>query len=61
MYEGKTRFEQNKTMDSFYMSILREALDGDDPEDDSKARSFLCRDTRDEPPLAIRYCYPTGN
>ena len=58
VYEGKTGFKQNKTMDSFCMSILREDLDGDYPEDDSKARSLLCRDTRDEFPLTIRYCYP---
>jgi len=41
VYEGKTRFRPNTTLDSLYMSILQEAFGGDDPVDDSKVRSVL--------------------
>ncbi|KAF9642220.1 hypothetical protein BDM02DRAFT_2477464 [Thelephora ganbajun] len=40
-HEGRTRFRPNKTLDSLYMSILQEAFDDDDSEDDSKVRSVL--------------------
>ncbi|KAF9646639.1 hypothetical protein BDM02DRAFT_3171398, partial [Thelephora ganbajun] len=39
--EGKTRFKENTTLDSLYMSILQEAFGDDDPEDDHKTRSVL--------------------
>ncbi|KAF9646625.1 hypothetical protein BDM02DRAFT_3255200, partial [Thelephora ganbajun] len=41
VHEGKTRFKPDTTLDSLYMSILREAFGGDDQEDDPKARSVL--------------------
>ena len=41
VYEGKTRFKPNTTLDSLYMSILQEAFGDDDPEDDQKTRSVL--------------------
>ena len=41
LYEGKTRLKPNKTLDSPYKPIPREVFDGDNPEDDSKARSVL--------------------
>ena len=41
VFEGKTRFTANATLDSLYTSILQEAF-GDDPEDDPKVRSVLC-------------------
>ena len=39
--EGKTRFKADTTLDSLYTSILQEAFDGSDPEDDCMARSVL--------------------
>ena len=39
--EGKTKITPNTTLDLLYMSILQEAFDDDDPEDDSEARSVL--------------------
>jgi hypothetical protein len=39
--EGKTKLNENTTLDSLYMSILREAFGQDDPEDDPKIRSVL--------------------
>jgi len=39
--EGKTEFKAHTTLDSLYMSILQEAFDSDDPEDDPKIRSVL--------------------
>jgi len=39
--EGKTRFKADTTLDSLYTSILQEAFDGNDPEDDHVARSVL--------------------
>ena len=40
-FEGKTEFKDNETLDSLYMSILREAFGGDDPENDIRVRSIL--------------------
>ena len=40
-FEGKTKFSADKTLDSLYMSILRQAFGDDDPEDDPKIRSIL--------------------
>ena len=40
-FEGKTEFKDNKTLDSLYTSILREAFGGDDPEGDLRVRSIL--------------------
>ena len=39
--EGKTEFKDNETLDSLYTSILREAFDSDDPENDLRVRSVL--------------------
>ena len=39
--EGKTEFKPRTTLDSLYTSILQEAFDSDDPEDDPKIRSVL--------------------
>ena len=41
MYEGKTRFGPNATLDSLYGSILQEAFGDDYPEDVPKTRSIL--------------------
>ena len=41
VYEGKTKFNPNKTLDSLYMSILQEAFGDDHPEDDPKIHSIL--------------------
>ena len=41
VFEGKTRFTTNTTLDSLYTSILRDAFGDDDPEDDAKVRSVL--------------------
>ena len=41
VYEGKTRFKLNSTLDSLYMSILQAAFGDDDPEDDPKICSVL--------------------
>ena len=41
VFEGKTRFTTNTTLDSLYMSILQDAFGDDDPEDDAKVRSVL--------------------
>ncbi|KAF9786393.1 hypothetical protein BJ322DRAFT_784345 [Thelephora terrestris] len=40
-FEGRTKLKANTTLDSLYMSILREAFSDDDPEDDLKLRSVL--------------------
>ncbi|KAF9646738.1 hypothetical protein BDM02DRAFT_3063999, partial [Thelephora ganbajun] len=39
--EGKIKLKANTTLDSLYMSILQEAFDDDDPEDDHRTRSVL--------------------
>ena len=39
--EGKTKFKANAMLDSLYMSILKEAYGGDDPENDPRVRSIL--------------------
>ena len=41
VYEGRTRFNHNTTLDSLYMSILQAAFGDDDPEDDRRVRSVL--------------------
>ena len=41
VYEGKTKFKSNITLDSLYRSILQEAFGDDDPGDDPKVRSVL--------------------
>ena len=41
VYEGKTRFKVNTTLDLLYTSILQEAFGDDDPEGDQKFRSVL--------------------
>ena len=41
VHEGKTKFMQNTTLDSLYMSILREAFGEDDPGDDPKIPSVF--------------------
>jgi len=41
VWEGKTKFKADTTLDSLYMSILQEAFGDDDPEDDPKVRSVL--------------------
>ena len=41
VFEGKTKFRANATLDSLYVSILQEAFGDDDPEDDPKVRSVL--------------------
>ena len=39
--EGKAKFKANATLDSLYMSILKEAYGSDDPEKDPRVRSIL--------------------
>jgi hypothetical protein len=41
LWEGKTKFKANMTLDSLYTSILQDIFGDDDPEDDSKLRSIL--------------------
>ena len=41
VYEGKTKFKPNATLDSLYMSILQDAFGDDDPEDDQIHCSVL--------------------
>jgi len=41
VYEGKTKFKLNMTIDSLYMSILQRAFGHDDPEDDQMICSIL--------------------
>jgi hypothetical protein len=41
VYEGKTRFRENTTLDSLYMSIIEEAFGDDDPKNDARIRSVL--------------------
>jgi len=41
IHEGRTKLNPNTTLDSLYMSILQEAFDDDDPEDDQNVRSVL--------------------
>ena len=41
VFEGKTKFKADATLDSLYTSILQEAFDGDDPENDPNIRSIL--------------------
>ena len=41
VFEGRTKFTANATLDSLYTSILQEAFSDDDPEDDPKVRSVL--------------------
>jgi len=41
VHEGRTKLNPNMTLDSLYMSILQEAFDDDDPEDDRMVRSVL--------------------
>ena len=41
VYEGRTKFKPNTTLDSLYMSILQDAFGDDDPEDDQLGRSIL--------------------
>ncbi|KAF9646358.1 hypothetical protein BDM02DRAFT_3188908 [Thelephora ganbajun] len=38
---GRTKLKENTTLDSLYMSILQEAFDDDDPEDDHEIRSVI--------------------
>ena len=40
-YEGKTKFNQDTTLDLLYSTILQEAFGDDHPEDDPKTRSVL--------------------
>ena len=40
-HEGKTRFKSSSTLDLMYRSVLQEAFDNDDPEDDPNIRSAL--------------------
>ena len=41
VFEGRTKFKANTTLDSLYTSILQEAFGDDDPENDSRIRSVL--------------------
>ena len=41
VFEGKTKFTANATLNSLYTSILQEAFSDDDPEGDPKVRSVL--------------------
>ena len=41
VFEGKTKFKENATLDALYSSILQEVFDDDDPEHDLRARSVL--------------------
>ena len=53
MYEGKTRFGPNATLDSLYGSILQEAFGDDYPEDVPKTRSILGAVTLAVNPLSL--------
>ena len=41
VFEGKTKFKANATLDLLYTSILQEAFGDDDPDNDPKVRSVL--------------------
>ena len=41
VFEGRTKFRADTTLDSLYTSILQEAFGDDDPENDSRIRSVL--------------------
>jgi hypothetical protein len=41
VFEGKSKFRVNTTLDSLYMSIIQEAFGDDDPENDPMVRSVL--------------------
>ena len=41
VFEGRTRFKTNATLDSLYTSILQEAFGADHPENDPRVRSVL--------------------
>ena len=41
IFEGKTKFKADATIDSLYASILQEAFGDDDPENDPRIRSVL--------------------
>jgi len=41
VFEGRTKFTANMTLDLLYMSILQQAFGDDDPEDYSKVRAVL--------------------
>ena len=41
VFEGKTRFKAETTIDSLYTSILQEVFGDDDPENDPRVRSVL--------------------
>ena len=41
VFEGRTKFKTNSTLDSLYTSILQEAFGNDHPENDPKIRSIL--------------------
>ena len=41
VFEGRTKFKTNVTLDSLYTSILREAFGDDHPENDPRVRSVL--------------------
>ena len=41
IYEGRTKFKQNMTLDSLYTSILQEAFDDIGPEDELKVHSVI--------------------
>ena len=41
VFEGRTRFKTNATLDSLYTSILQEAFGNDHPENDPRVRSVL--------------------
>ena len=60
VFEGKTKFDTNRTLDSFYMSILRGAFGGDDPEGDPQIRSVLGAVALPVNPLSIFYRNPPG-
>jgi len=51
-FEGRTKIAANLTLDSLYMSVLRNAFGGDDPEDDPTIRSVLGAAILAETPLS---------
>ena len=52
IWEGKTKFKANTTLDSLYTSILQDAFGDCNPEDDTKGRSVLSAVALAENPLS---------
>jgi len=60
VFEGKTKFTTNSTLDSLYTSILQEAFGDNYPEDGAKVRCSRCCDPGCESPFSIHNRYDPG-